>query len=66
MARESKWTTHGKKDIPEVDPDDPEVETKLSVLVTSTVNEGITSTVYSRISSWSKLLRVTACVIKIG
>ena len=39
---ESKWTTHGKKDIPEVNQDDPEVKTKLSVHVTSAANEGIT------------------------
>ena len=60
----SKWTTHGKKDIPEVDQDDPEVKTKLSVHATSAVNKGITSTVQSRISSWSKLLRVTAWVMR--
>ena len=48
---ESKWTTHGKENIPKVDQDDPEVRTKLSVHVTSAVNEVITSTVQSRISS---------------
>ena len=46
----SKWTTHGKKDIPEVDQDNPEVKTKLSVHVTGAVNEGITA-VQNRISS---------------
>ena len=61
---ESKWTTHGKKDIPEVDQDDPEVKIKLSVHVTSAGDEGITSTVQNRISSWSKLLRVTAWVMR--
>ena len=61
---ESKCTTYGKKDIPEVDQDDPEVKTKLSIHVASAVNEGITSTVQSRISSWSKLLRVTAWVMR--
>ena len=30
-------TIHGKKDIPEVHQDDPEVKTKLSVHVTSAV-----------------------------
>ena len=48
---ESKWTTHGKKDILEVDQDDPEVKTRLSVCVTSAVDKGITSTVQNRISS---------------
>ena len=38
---ESKWTTYGKKDILEVDQDDPEVKTNLSVHVTSAVNEGM-------------------------
>ena len=61
---ESKWVTHGKKGIPEVDQDDPEVKKKLSAHVTSAVNEGITSTVQSRISSWSNLLRVTAWVMR--
>ena len=42
---ESKWTTHGKKDIPEVDQDDPEVKIKLSVHVTSAGDEVITSLV---------------------
>ena len=60
----SKWNTHGRKDIPEVDQDDPEVKTKHSVHVTSAVNEGITSTVQSRILLWSKLLRVTAWVMR--
>ena len=50
---ESKWTTHGKKDIPEADQDDPEVKIKLLVHVTSAEDEGITSTVQNRISSWS-------------
>ena len=48
---ESKWTTHGKKGISEFDQGDPEVKKKLSVHVASVVNEGKTSTVYSRISS---------------
>ena len=48
---ESKWTTHGKKDVPEVDQDDPEIKIKLSVHVTSAVDEGITSTVQNKISS---------------
>ena len=39
---ESNWTTHGKKNISEVDQDGPEVKTKLSVHATGTVNEGIT------------------------
>ena len=47
---ESKWTNHGKKDIPEVDQDDPEEKAKFSVHVTSAVNEGITSKVQNRIS----------------
>ena len=64
MARRVKWTTHGKKDIPDVDQNDPEVKTKLSVHVTSAVNEGITSTVHSRVLSWSKLLRVTTWVMR--
>ena len=53
-----------KKDIPEVDQDDPEVKIKLSVHVTSAKDEGITSTAQNRISSWSKLLRVTAWVMR--
>ena len=57
-------TIHGKKDIPEVHQDDPEVKTKPSVHITSAVIEGIASTVPSRISSWSKLLRVTVWVIR--
>ena len=61
---EPKLTTHGKKDIPEVDHDDPEVKIKLPVHVTSAGDEGITSTVQSRISSWSKLLIVTAWVMR--
>ena len=61
---ESNWTIHGKQDIPEIDQDDPEVKTKLSVHVASAVNEGITSTVQGRISSWSKLLKVTAWVMR--
>ena len=48
---ESKWTTHGKKDIAEVDQDDPEIKVKISVHVTSAVDEGITSTVQNKISS---------------
>ena len=48
---ESKWTTNGKKDIPEVDQDDPEVKIKLSVHVTSARDEGITTAVQNRISS---------------
>ena len=61
---ESKWTTYGKKDIPEVDQDNPEVKTILSVSVISAVNESLTSTVQRRISSWSKLLTVTAWVMR--
>ena len=61
---ESKWTTHGKKDIPKDDQGDPEVKTKLPVHVTSAVDEGITSAVQKRISSWSKLLRVAAWVMR--
>ena len=61
---ESKLTIHGKQDIPEIDQDDPEVKTKLSVHVASAVNEGITSTMQGRISSWSKLLKVTAWVMR--
>ena len=60
---ESRRTAHGKKDIPEVDQDDPEVKKKLSVHVISAVNEGITS-VQSRISSWRRLLRVTVWVMR--
>ena len=61
---ESKWTTHGKKDIPKDDQGDPEVKTKLPVHVTSAVDEGITSAVQKRISSWTKLLRVAAWVMR--
>ena len=61
---ESKWITNRKKDIPEIDYDDTEVKAKLSVLFTSAVDQSITSTVQSRISSWNKLLRVTAWVIR--
>ena len=61
---ESKWITNGKKDIPEIDYDDTEIKAKLSVLFTSAVDQSITSTVQSRISSWNKLLRVTAWVIR--
>ena len=35
----------GKKDIPEHDQDDPDVNTKLSVHVTSAMDDGITSKV---------------------
>ena len=59
-----KWTTHGRKGIQEVDQNDPEVKTKLSVHVASAMDEGITSTAQNRISSWSKLLRVTAWVMR--
>ena len=59
-----KWTTLGNKDIPEVDQDNPEVKTILSVHITSAVNEGVMSTVQSRISSCSKLLRVTTWVMR--
>ena len=55
-------------DYSEVDQDvdqyDPEVKTKLSVHVFSIKNESITSIVQSRISSWSKLLRVTTWVTR--
>ena len=60
----SKWTTHGNKDIPEDDQDNPEVKTILSVHITSAVNEGVMLTVQSRISSCSKLLRVTTWVMR--
>ena len=49
----------------DVDQYDPEVKTKLSVHVFSIVNESITSIVQSRISSWSKLLRVTTWVTRL-
>ena len=41
LLDESKWTLHGKKGIAEGDQDDPKVKTKLSVHVTSAVNDGI-------------------------